>query len=175
MATNQGIVISQEFLDAKERRLKELDAISKLRQFYNKKGIVSGRECIEADVDKLDMDLTEEGKIILEMDEEGSATRVKNINLRQVAGEVIGRINKLIAESADNNSIQGKRYLLLNTNHAPFNEFNFLGLPPGKFWADEEGRKKLWVHRIIHALIEKGHLFRLDKADPWGHGYYIQA
>ena len=37
----------------------------------------------------------------------------------------------------------------------------------------EEKEKQLWLRRIVAALIDKGHIFKLDKVT--GHGYFIQA
>lgn len=158
-ALKKGIVISE---DRKNRRLQELASEKKLRQYHESKGITTGREFIHVDLSMLGLDLNEveerDGKIC---------------TMQKAVADVIHEINRQIQEASDEESIQGKRYLLLNTNQEPFKQYNKLGAPGKGYWLNAEESKQIWLSRIIHALIDKGHICKLDKEN--GHGYFIQA
>ncbi len=176
-AKRQG-VSAKNFRNAKESRLQELELNKELRQFYENNGIVTGEESIEVDLESLDIDLTEEGKIRVLADfdvltRSGLQWEDQTVTVRQVTKDVIAEINRLIQESPKNASVKGKRYIVLQTHQEPFRQYSRLGLPPGKNFINEEEEKHLWLNRIIQALIDKGYLFKLDKVN--GHGYFIQA
>ena len=156
-----------------KRRKAELESGKQLKQFYETKGIVSGKEPIQVDVDSLGLDLTEEGQIDCRCRGQFSKLKweKKTVTLRDVAEEVIAKMNSLIQQSADGKSVKGKRYFVLGTNAKPFNQY--LNLPSSKFFITEEAEKQLWLRRIIQALIDKAHIFKLDKIN--GHGYFVQA
>jgi len=83
-------------------------------------------------------------------------------------------MNSLIQQTSDEKSVQGYRYFVLDTNNTFLREYQYFGLPPGKsFNPSKEEEKQRWLPRIIQALIEKGHIYKLDKVN--GHGYFIQA
>lgn len=170
-ARKKGITISDK---DKQRRLQEIESHKKLKQYYENKGIVTGKEPIQVDVDSLGLDLAEEGQIRLYVkDENGVVKREKGtVTMRKVVEDVLKEINKLIQKKSDQESTQGKRYILLNTHKGSFLEYNTLGVPRNS-WISEEDVKKLWLNRIIAALIDKGHIFKLDTEN--GHGYFIQA
>lgn len=162
-AKRQGIEIPKE---AKIRRLQELEDDKQLHALYARKGIVTGKEPLQVDLDSLGLDLNKVGQIsVLARNEEGKLIKEgddfkheeQNVTLRKVTEDVIAEINKNIQSSSDRASTKGKRYLVLNTNKRPFKEYEDLG----------------WLPCIIPALADKGHLFKLDKVN--GRGYFIQA
>jgi hypothetical protein len=159
-AKKQSVIISKSFHDAKEQRLEKLESNKQLRQFHENNQIITGKEPLKVDLDSLDLDLTENSK-----------KHKEDVTFGQVTKAVITEINRLIEQSSEDASIKGKRYIVLNTNHHPFYQYNELGLPEGFYNAEQE--KKGWMYRIIQALVDKGHLFKLDKIN--GHGYFIQA
>jgi hypothetical protein len=174
-ARKQGVAISEEEAkEAKNRRLNELEEDKQLRTLYSHNGVINGKELIQVDLDSLGLDLTEEGQISLIVGvEEGKLKWAKQtVTLRKVTEDVIAEMNKLIQKSSDQASTKGKRYFVLNTNHYPFRAYNDLGRASSiMFNAEEE--KQLWLHRIVQALVDKGHVFKLDKVNE--HGYFIQA
>jgi Family of unknown function (DUF648) len=182
-ARNQGVAItSKKAQELKQQRLDELKADNQLQQMYKQNGIVTGKEPIQVDVDSLNLDLTEQGQIEVYARDENGKVIIENedvkwetqtITLRKATEDVIAEINKLIQKSSDAASVKGKRYVVLNTNKDPLRQYNNLGIPSGKFFINEEEEKQLWLRRIIQALVEKGHLFKLDTVN--GHGYFIQA
>jgi hypothetical protein len=188
-ARKQGVALSEEAAKrAKEHRLKELEDDKRLRVFYTHNGIVTGKEPIQVDLDSLGLDLTEEGQIsACVRDESGvgiwkrmmlhlynpQLPKKRRVTLGEAVENVIVEMNRLIQNSSDHASTKGKRYLVLNTNQYPFNQYLKLGLPADKFFISEEEEKQLWLHRIIQALVDKGHVFEIDKVN--GYGYFIQA
>lgn len=162
---------------AKASRMKEIQTDQQLQQFYAKNGILAhARKPIQVD------DLTTLG---LNLDEKGYYYKRKlgkgvdieyiqqPITLREAVVDVIAQINKAIAETSEDASVKGKRYILLNTNRGSLRDYNELGLPEGKGFVTEKERSQIWLRRIVNALIEKGHIFKLDNVN--GHGYFIQA
>lgn len=161
-ARKNGVHINGDY--EKGRRLKEIKSDKKLRQHYENKGIVTGKELIRVDIDYLGLDLVEEGEIRVYIDgEDGKVKKEKQtVTMRKAAEDVTNEINKLIQEKSDKESTKGKRYILLNTHDDPFSQYDRLG-----------EREKPWLDRIIHALIDKGHIYKLDKVN--GHGYFLQV
>lgn len=182
-ARKQGVAITDEQArDTKNRRLEELESDKTLRSLYEKNGIVTGKEPIQVDLDSLGLDLTEKGQISVPARNEkgklimkGEDVRYKKqtITLRKATEDVIAEMNKLIQNSPDQASTKGKRYFVLNTNKDPLRTYNNLGLPPGKFFVNEEEEKQLWLRRIVAALVDKGYILKLDKVN--GNDYFIQA
>lgn len=164
----------QDVQNAKKRRLEELKENEALRSFYEKKGIITGKEPLQVDLDSLGLKLTEEALVRVRIKtEEGKAIREEQpVTLRKVAEDVIAEINQLIQNSSDQASTKGKRYLVLNTNAYPFRSYMSLGLPSVIVISEEE-EKQAWLRRIVDALVKKGYLFKLDQVN--GHGYFIQA
>lgn len=175
-ARKQGVDLTDnDAQEAKDRRLKQIAEDEKLRTFYEKCGIVNGKEALQVDIDSLGLDLTETKKIqqYVGNDDQGNSNYVKRtLTLRKVVEDVISEINRLIQNKSDQASIKGKRYILLNTNEDPLRAYNNLGVNSG-YISCEEDENKLWLRRIITALVDKGYLFKLDKVN--GHGYFIQA
>ncbi|MBS4166975.1 MULTISPECIES: DUF648 domain-containing protein [unclassified Neochlamydia] len=164
-ARKQGVAISTvQAKEAKARRLKEFEDDKRLRTLYTDKGVVTGKEPIQVDLASLGLDLTEESDLKWEK---------QTVTLREVAEDVIAEMNRLIQNSSDQASTKGKRYFVLNTSKDPFSIYSTLGLPSAKVFITEEEEKQLWLRRIVQALVDKGHIFKLDQVN--GHGYFIQA
>lgn len=161
--------------DEKKRRLKEIDSDKKLRQYYEKNGIVNGGELLQVEMNSLGLDLDEEAITRKFTEEENGNVKIKKstVTMRKAVEDVINEINRLIQEKSDKESIKGKRYILLNTHNDPFILYNNLGIPKNKVFTTAEEEKNLWLHRIIQALEDKGHIFKLVQVN--GHGYFIQA
>lgn len=149
--------------------MKEINSYNKLIQYYENKNILTGKEPIQVDLNSLGLDLGEEG--LIELYTESEKDEFQTITMKKVVEDVLEQINKLIQNKSDKESVQGKRYILLNTNKKPLNQYTSLGLP--KHYYTEEEEKMGWLNRIIAALIDKGHIFKLDKVN--GHGYFIQV
>lgn len=168
-ARQKGIVSQHEAEQIKARRLEEIRSDRQLLDFYQRKGVLADhRKRIEVDLNTLGLNLdeVEETRVAHFVgngtDDEGDLEyRKQAIYMREVAEGTIAEINRLIQETAENESVKGKRYILLNTNHGA--AYNYVQL----------GRETPWLQRIINALVEKGHLFKLVKEN--GHGYFIQA
>jgi len=150
----------------KKYRLNEIESGKGLKKFYEKKGIINGKEPIKVDINSLGLDLSEKAEI-------KSRFLNKTVTLKEIVENVIKKINELIKKNSDQKSVKGKRSIYLNTNVSPFLEYNGLGLPLDKFYITKEEEKQRWLTRIIQSLIDKKHIFKLD--DVNGHGYFIQA
>ncbi|MCP5506411.1 MAG: hypothetical protein H7A38_05975 [Chlamydiales bacterium] len=179
---NKYGVSTSSFASAHARRKEEIEEGQKLKQHYTTHNIVTGFEPVKVDISTLGLDLKEEAEIgEFAIDENEKAIIKGNdfvyqkriIKLEDVIKRVVEEINKLIQKHPDSDSAKGKRYFVLSTNREPFESYLKLGLPEGKFMISEEDEKKIWLRRIINALVEKGHLFKLEKVN--GHGYFIQA
>ena len=180
-AKKHGVALSDKLVQQlKNLRLSELESDEKLRELYRNRGIVTGKEPIPIDVDSLGLDLNlDEGvqvRLPIEFNEEGGGTKWKMqaLTLRKVTEDLIAEINRLIQEKPDQASLKGKRHVVINTNIYPFMQYDKLGLPKGVLFSrSEEEDKLLWPRRIIQALADKGHIFKLDNVN--GHGYFVQA
>ncbi len=170
-ARRQGIITLEEAQATKARRMEEIRSSSELLAFYRRNGILENhRKPLAVDVSTLGLDLNE--TTVLELpsflknaitgEEIGSYQR--RFTMRQVVEGTVTEINKLIQATKEGESVKGKRDILLNTHNHPFDQYNKLG-------GYEESTS--WLHRIIRALVAKGHLFRLVKHN--GHGFFIQA
>lgn len=168
-ARKNGIAISDE---DKKCRLRGLESDKKLRQFYENKGIVTGKEPIQVDVDSLGLDLTEKGKISV-FNKVSRECEVQTVTLREVTEQVVAKINKRIQKKSDKESTKGKRYILLSTDKKPFFQYLAFGLPPKDQLFIDKDDKRLWFNRIIQALVEKGHVFKLIHNNAAG--YSLQA
>lgn len=164
-ARKQGVDISEdEAKQVKNKRLKELEDYKQLQAFYAKKGIKSGKEPIQVNLDSLGLNLAEEGQIsVMKPNKDNRIIWEKEtITLKKVTEDVIHEINKEIQNSSDKKSIKGKRYLEISTSKEPFFSYASLGLAKAMFSISEEEAKKLWLRRIVEALVEKGYLFKCD-------------
>jgi hypothetical protein len=165
-ARKQGIAISdREVQQLKKIRLDQIADEKQREQFHKAKGIVTGREPIAVDIDSLGLDLDTEGKIQVITDDPAHPWKEVPVTLRRVTEDVIKEINQSIQNASDLESVQGKRNVLLSRNEEPFRYYSQLG-----FSMDSN---TLWLDRIIQALINKGHIYKL--ADNNGYGYHIQA
>ena len=98
--------------------------------------------------------------------------KIQTVCLRTVAEALIAELNRLIQNSSEHASVKGMRYLVLEPNGQTLNAYKNLG-PPLKSCITEQEEKQIWLRRIIQALVEKGHLYKLDKINNYG--YIIQA
>lgn len=89
-ARKQGVTVSQDFSVAKEERLQEIDSDKKLRQFYETKRIVTGKEPLQVDLESLELDLNEKGEITL------PGYNASTVSMRKVSEDVITEINRKI-------------------------------------------------------------------------------
>lgn len=170
IARNEGIIISDT---CKQERLAEIDSENQLKIYYHNKGITSGKERLEVDIERLDLDLSEEAKI-LRWNADFTKKEVATVQLRTAVIDVIDEINRLIEIASDDNSVQGKRDLYINTHNDPFNAYSYAGAckdPLDFFNGFDES--KIWLTRILNSLVDKGHIFKLKRIN--NNGYYIQA
>jgi hypothetical protein len=142
---------------AKANRMAAIERCNQLQAFHQKNGIVGNpKKPIQVD------DLA-----FLGLDLEETAEREGKIfTLGQGVAEVITNINEAIDK-------EGKRDIRLIIEETNLTNYDQLGRPNHGNILSEEEKQKIWLRRIIHALIDKGHLFALDKVT--GMGYFIQA
>ena len=161
------------------RRMEEIESYQQLQQFYKKNEILqSPRKPIQVDdLNSLGLTLDEQEHTlrIPEVDSNGATVwRAKSVTMRQVVMDVIDQINACMKKNLDDDSIKGKRQVVLNINNGILCPYSRLG--SSKCFSlniDDEEENQLWLRRIINALVEKGHLFKFINKN--GHGYYIQA
>ena len=170
-AAENGIKINNR---AKESRLQEIASDKKLRQHYKNKGIVTGKEPIQVDVDSLGLNLKEEDKIRATRYDENNG-RVKwfdrTITMKEAVQEIVEEINRLIQQKSDNESLKGKRSLLLSTDEGTL--FGYYDLGITKIVNNKEADKQRWLNQILQALANNGDIFKLIKNNNYG--YFIQA
>ena len=170
-AKQEGIISEEKAQQVKAKRLEEIRSDQQLLDFYQRNGIlVEHRKPIAVDLDTLGLNLAEAAEIQVERvirngtyEDVDFEVRPERVTMREVADATIAEINRLIQETPDNESVKGKRSLLLNTNNGVLYRYYELG----------ERENSRWFDRIINALVEKGYLFKLIKEN--GHGYFIQA
>ncbi|MFN4174094.1 MAG: DUF648 domain-containing protein [Parachlamydiaceae bacterium] len=172
-AKKQGI--SGDFEYAKGKRLKEIEYENRLQKYYEDKNIKTGKEPLEVDLASLGLDLNEETQTnVTILTPEGKFGWVeKTISMKQVAEALIAEINKQLKNGPKTGLVSQKRSISLYSGCDMLVEYGKLGLPEGKLFYDKNGEDRLWIRRIIKALIDKGYLFDLE--DLGGYGYRIQA
>ncbi len=160
---------SSDVKAAKKYRKAVLKDDKNLRTFYKDKGIVTGREPLDIDIDTLGLNLDKTATASF-LDEEQTIARRKlvfvkrDVTLRNVTEDLIAEINKQLQNASENASLKGKRYLLIETHMDPFKEY--------VEFADGDREEDSWMHQIIQALEEKQHIYKLRKFN--GNGFYIQ-
>lgn len=174
-ARRQGIVDYQNNpKQVKEDRIKEMAPELKLQQFYKRKGITKDN-CKPIQVDDLNslgLDPNEKGNyehLDSALDE---FTRVP-ITLGEVTAIIIREINNALKKSPEGVSLKRKRNITLDFGmKKELNKYYWIGMPEGVVLRTVEQDRQSWVYRIIAALVEKGHLFKMhnDSAE-----FYIQA
>lgn len=133
-----------------------------LREFYKAKGITGKKKILVTDLNSLGL-----GNL-----DEKSTISNGTVTLRQVAREVIDEINGGIQENTDITSAAAQRFVILDLDEE-LSPYKWLGAPPG-LCLDEKDEKHLWLRRIIKALMERGHLYKLQRTIE-GSAYYLQA
>ena len=179
-AKQRGIINQSEAQQIKAKRLEEIHSSNQLLDFYQRNGILTDqRKPIDVDLSTLGLNLEETGEIRVKNvikngtdDDEDLEEHSQRVTMREVAEVTIAEINRLIQKTADDESVKGKRSILLSTNSKKIAPYQNLGAPPGFILKDGE-EKLFWLRKIIDALIEKGYLFKLVKEN--GRGYFIQA
>jgi hypothetical protein len=186
IAQRHGIATSRKRI---AYRRQELKTYHQLHQMYASKGILQNPRqplCVE-NLSTLGLKLEEKRTFRLQgmvsdaktfpphnraSQTQGTSIRESGtLSLSDAAKDVIGQINDKIAKAPKEASTKGKRMFLLNTNCGSLFYYN---------WGCEAGCQEpgshdhhSWMERIVNALVEKGHLFKLMTAN--GHGYFIQA
>ncbi|MBS1659068.1 MAG: hypothetical protein JST18_13355 [Bacteroidetes bacterium] len=166
------------YAEIKARRLQEIEEDGRLQQFHERTGCLNDpRKLIEvADLASLELlNLEEEGEIVFynESDDTDEIVKIqKKVTLREVTLDVIRLINEALAKTPEDASVKGKRYILLGVNQGIMHAYQNLGYLSHVPY-DSEDDQRQWLRRIINALVEKGHLFKLDMVN--GHGFFIQA
>jgi hypothetical protein len=186
IAERHKIAVSEERIA--ERR-KELKVYNQLHQVYAQKGILQNpRQPLRVEnLSTLGLKLEEKRTFFLcgmvsdaktfpphtrTIQTKGNNTsEFGTLSLGDAAKDVISQINDKIAKAPEEASIKGKRTLLLSVSGGGPFYYNF-SCEPG---CQEPGshHHHSWMERIVNALVEKGHLFKLMTAN--GHGYFIQA
>lgn len=169
-------VKTSRFAKAHKKRISEIKENRQLKEFHKEHNIETGYEPIEVDVDGLELNLNETWEISeLDVDECKLKNKIiykkREIALREVVENVVKEINELIENKPEGHSIKGARKVFLYVDQDPFNSYLDLGANLG-FLRDEEEEKKLWLVRILNALVEKEYLFKYNKTK---YGYIIQA
>lgn len=96
---------------------------------------------------------------------------VQEMPIEDAVQIVVDKFNAVITSQADKRSTKGKRYCLIPTNNArEIRYVETLGFPNG---CVPMGVEETWLDKIINALVEKGHLYKLVQVN--GHGYFVQA
>lgn len=135
-------------------------------------------------IDTLELDLDEEATVDTSTFRSGVAEYIqtKPFTLRQAATEIIDEINAAIQEKSDAHpqaSEQEKHNIVLKVG-APWMKkasnlyfyANCCGVPSEPFTLSTEQVSKLWLNRIIQALVDRKHIQFITSN---GHGYFIQA
>lgn len=164
----------------KEDRMAEIALHRKIYAHYERNGILENeRKPIEiADLNSLEINLDEMAEIreFAEADGTDDQPRYHNrpIALRELIGDIVEEINKQITKTDDDKSTKGKRYILLDPcdEHSLIRKYNRLPFPYDKIVFNKEEEERLWVNRILKALVEKGYIF---SARNRGSSFLIQA
>lgn len=157
------------------RRMQEIQEDQELHQFYVRNGLLENPlKPIQVDLNSLGLNLDEQWMQTIVFKNGILVGKQRSVTLREVAGEVIAQINQEIARAPANSTPQARRSILLNRNHGILSTYKDLGYPSReKTLTAEAADKQRWIWRIIDALVDQGHLFKLEKYN--GHGYFIQA
>jgi len=158
-----------------------------LRQLHERNGILENpRKPIQVEnLDSLGLNLEEKGilrvpklrSVVDGLFNSSYYEEEQTVTLRQAVLDVISAINAAIRNTPEDASTKGKRYIRLNHNaHDPENflmkEYDRLGCREFGSVSNAELNQR-WLKRIVDALVENGHIYKLDKEN--GHGYFIQA
>jgi len=179
----QHRISTSDFKRALETRKRNLEYNQKLKEYHTKRGIKTGAELIQPDIETLGLDLNEiatikqkvkdkNGRRIM-TDDGDFAYEEKTMSLRDFTNILIEEINKSIQEKPDTDPPKGKRHIVLCVDRDPLEDFERAGSAGYRFIPNEEqAKKEYWIPRILTALLEKGYLFKIiEMWDP----YIIQA
>lgn len=162
-AKKQGVKLSSVMVKlSKEARLEQLQFDQNVKQFHQKRGIKKGDDKIPFDDPHLP-----------------DFSRLPNTAaIKQFTIEVIKEINKQIAQNSPDESVKGRRLVLIKTSEQGtlFYGMDFKLVDANKpepfIWKDAD-QDATFLGTAVHKLAESGIIFSLIKRN--GHGYYIQA
>ncbi|HEX2582697.1 MAG TPA: hypothetical protein VHL30_01125 [Chlamydiales bacterium] len=172
-ATDQKIISQEASSELKARSIETMKIEQQRFEYYQNHDLLNNPgKPIEVDLDTLGLDLNEEGSIY-KYDREHDVDIESKVSMRQVAQDVISKINhKIQKNDKSDNSVKAKRTILLRRASRALRKYTELGgqhipvpfpIPPNMYW----------IQRIIDALVEKGHLFRFVKKNEYG--YFVEA
>lgn len=141
--------------DLIKSRKEHIDANIQLQKFYEAHDIVYGDEPVQLDKKKLNFSKYGEHKALLE----------------EQAEALVKFINERTAKSSPDASVKGRRYMLVNTNQAPF--LSKYGIVPGPYStvAAQQAGNSMGI--VVQNLIDQGIIQRIVKTT--GQGFFIQA
>lgn len=150
--------------EAKNKRLKAIEEAKELRLFYEKKGILTGKEPIDVDLNTMGVNLLEER---LMFPEDNFGPKLK-MNLENYILTYINCVNEHIQNGLNDLSMKSRRYFKLSEKDLVL----YYHGKPYKF-PSSPNQKNVWLPKMIDSLIDKGYFFKLDKVEE--DQYYIQA
>lgn len=160
IAIQHGIDVSS-FEEAHARRVEEMENDRKLEAFYLSKGIIMGNEPLSVDEKTLDFPEYPE----------------RAEELKKVTQKLIKELNEQISKTSPENSIKGRRKILIETDKGEFNRLDSELIDQNKrYWdfiIDQEYQESTILGHIVKKLIHEEVIYKLEKSD--GHGYVIQA
>lgn len=158
---NQNGIKTGSFANAHALRKEEIEDANKLREYYKNNNIISGNEVVTLDENLVDFP-EYPGQI-----EE----------IRRVTKDLIKAINDKISNASEEESIKGRRYVLINTNKAPFTKLDHEliddSVSPNSYITAEDRYNATYMGYVVKKLVELGHIYKLVKRN--GHGHFLQA
>ena len=151
-----------------------------LCDYYEKSGILrnESKQITIDDLETLNLDLAETESV----NPDDFLPNIPNlprgqITLREATTEVITQINNKIEAQATANTLELKRYIVLNDQapgYANSSNIYFYSKEFGrKIGPDFTNQKNLWLNRICQALVDQGHIYKTNR--PQRPGYPLQA
>lgn len=158
IAKEHGLCISS-FENAYSQRIEELQEEPKLKEYYEKKGIIQGNEPVQVDETFFDFPTDAETKKTL-----------KTLTLY-----LITEINFFISRNSLAESIKERRSIYINTSKEPLLSMKNTLIDPNQnhFITEKEYYEATFLGCIVKKLEDLGAIYKLNKHN--GSGYYIQA
>ena len=162
----------EALLFGKAERLEGLKEQTELEKFYSSKGIVSGREPLRVDITSLGLNLEEKGTRTQFSFDSGKLeeTEVLTYTMGQAVEEVIKEINRQLAQASPKDTLKGARLIYIDTQTNPMMTYSEL---PFQWFPPRNKIPRVWLFRIVQALIDRKYLFKLKHVDF--SGYTFQA
>jgi hypothetical protein len=163
-AREKGIEIKEE--DKKER-LQQIEKEKTLKQYYANNGI-TGKKLFQVKFDNIDLDLDQVGqlKVTVKGEDGKPKTERPNVTMREALEKFVQEINRLMQENSDENSLIGKRRVLINCSENPvFSQFIIRD--------KSKNKETYWCRTIINALVA-GKYIQFDRSRGcYGDIYHI--